>query len=366
VLTAAGFLTVNFVPALRLAPMTARLMVTALMVAGLLFAWAITQHRTASRWARRRLATATVLLTFAVCIGNLATHNRLGVGLAVFANVAGAVVICTMSQALLRRSLMQHHREMLQLQETLAQARADVLQERELLHEVGSTVAGISSASQVIKQGPQLSGEHRARLEQMMNAEMARLERLMRSRTASFHDDLELTTGLDEDVHEDVHEDIHEDIDQDIDEDIDVDVDEVVEQLVLSHQNRGLDVRWEPSGLRALGDPDELSEVVNILLENARRHGGHTVWLDASQCGDFVELACSDDGPGVADEIRPQLFTSGFRGPDSPGQGLGLSIAQRHLSQRGGSLELGPSIHLGATFVARLKSSELANAHHVA
>jgi signal transduction histidine kinase len=354
VLTAAGFLTVNFVPALHLAPMTARLMVTALMVVGLLFAWAITQHRTASRWARRRLAAATVLLTFAVCIGNLATHNRLGVGLAVFANVAGAVVICTMSQALLRRSLMQHHREMLQLQETLAQARADVLHERELLHEVGSTVAGISSASQVIKQGPQLSGEHRARLEQMMNAEMARLERLMRSRTASFHDDLELTTSLDE----------HPAVD--VDEDLDVDVDEVVEQLVLSHQNRGLDVRWEPSGLRALGDPDELSEVVNILLENARRHGGHTVWLDASQCGDYVELACSDDGPGVADEIRPQLFNSGFRGPDSPGQGLGLSIAQRHLSQRGGSLELGPSVHLGATFVARLKSSELADAHHVA
>jgi signal transduction histidine kinase len=345
VLTAAGFLTVNYVPALHLAPVTARFLVTLLMVVGLLFAWAITQQRTVSRWARRRLAVATVLLTFAICMGDLAGHHQLGVGFAVFANIAGAIVICTMSQALLRRSLMQHHREMMQLQETLAQARADVLHERELLHEVGSTVAGISSASQVMKQGPQLSGEHRARLEQLMNAEMARLERLMRNRTASVHDDLDLALAADGS---------------------DVDVDDVVEKLALSHQNRGLDVHWEPSGLRAVGDPDELSEVVNILLENARRHGGHTVWLEASQCGDFVELACSDDGPGVADDLRPQLFTSGFRGPDSPGQGLGLSIAQRHLSQRGGSLELAASVHPGATFVARLKSSELVDAHHVA
>jgi len=347
VLTAVGFITVHVVPPLQLTHTVGRLIVTLLMVLGLLFALAVMQRHPGAHWASRRLGLVVVLMTFARCVGYLAMHNRPGLGVAIFANLAAAVLICTMSQALLRRSLTQHHRELIELERTLAEARADVLHERELLHEVGSTVAGLSSATQVMKQGRLISGERRARLEQLMDAEVARLERLIRTRGALVEEGLDLPL-------------------EQSDAEVDFDVDEVVETLVLSHQSRGLDVRWQASGLRAAGDPDELAEVVNILLENARRHGGRTVWLEARHHDGFVELACSDDGPGVPAELRPHLFTSGVRGPDSPGQGLGLSIARRHLSRRGGSLELGPSLRSGATFVARLKNSELADAHHVA
>jgi signal transduction histidine kinase len=138
--------------------------------------------------------------------------------------------------------------------------------------------------------------------------------------------------------------------------------------LVTSHQERGLDVRWTPGHFRALGDPDAVSEVVNILLENARRHGGQNVWLEVSAADQYVELACSDDGPGVAEDLHHELFASGARGPDSPGQGLGLSIARRLMSELGGSLELAEPRTSGATFVALLQMPEMAHgaAHHVA
>ena len=63
-----------------------------------------------------------------------------------------------------------------------------------------------------------------------------------------------------------------------------------------------------------------------------------------------------------------ELFASGVRGPDSPGQGLGLAIAQTSDVRRGGSLELADSRHPGATFVARAPKSEMAHvaAHNVA
>jgi signal transduction histidine kinase len=62
------------------------------------------------------------------------------------------------------------------------------------------------------------------------------------------------------------------------------------------------------------------------------------------------------------------LFTTGARDPNSPGQGLGLSIAKRLMSERGGSLVLADSPTNGATFVARLPASEIAHAasHNVA
>jgi signal transduction histidine kinase len=148
---------------------------------------------------------------------------------------------------------------------------------------------------------------------------------------------------------------------------LDVALDDVLRHLVTSHEARGLAVHWEPSGLRAAGDADELAEVVNVLLSNARRHGAREVWLEARPAAGCVELTCSDDGPGVAEELRARLFDSGVRGADSPGQGLGLAIARRHLTERGGSLELGDStVHPGATFVARLPISEMADAHHAA
>jgi len=335
-LTAAACFAVTFAPPLVLTPTALAMLNTMVMLAGLLFAGTILHQTQVSLWVRRRLAVAAVLLTAAHCFGYLHVHNDALVVIAVLANLEGAMVLCSMTQVLLRRSVLRHQRELRQLQETLAKVRADVLEERELLHEVGSTVAGITTASRVMRHESRLSPQRRARLEQMLEAELARLDRLMSSRAPAATQEF--------------------------------DVDDVVERLVISHQERGLDVRWSPGHVRAFGCPDDLAEVVNILLENARRHGGDTVWLDVAAEGGDVEITCSDNGPGVPQDVRPHLFTSGVRGPHSPGQGLGLSIAKRLMSERGGDLVLADSHHRGATFVARLplaKRTHVAS-HHVA
>ena len=335
-LTAVACLTLAFAPPLILSPTTQQLLNTVVMVIGLLLALTVLQRTQVTMWARRRLAISAILLTGANCIGNLDVRNDIVIATAVLANLLGALVLCTMTQSLLRRSVVEHQRELQRLQDVLAQVRADVLEERELLHEVGSTVAGITNASRVMRQAPRLSPQRRARLEHMFDAELARLHRLMSSRAPAAAREF--------------------------------DVDGVVEQIVISHQERGLDVLWTPGHARAVGDPDDLAEVVNILLENARRHGAGAAWVEVSTVDGFVEVACTDDGPGVADEVRPRLFATGVRGPESPGQGLGLSIARRLMSERGGSLVLADSHTSGATFVARLPVSEIAHAasHNVA
>jgi signal transduction histidine kinase len=307
-----------------------------MMLAGLLVAWTVLQLRQVVGWARRHLAIAVVLLCAAQFIANLGDDGRGVTAVAVVLNLQGALVLCISGQSLLRRSVVDYQEELKSLQATLAQVRADVLGDRELLHEVGSAVAGIITASRVMDQDTGISPQRRQRLEHMVSAEIGRLDRLMSDRSPAVSRPFA--------------------------------VDDVVEQLVTGHQERGLDVHWTPTDTRAFGEPDDFAEVVNILLENARRHGGRTVHVEVAERDGFVELVCSDDGPGVSAEILPQLFTSGVRGPDSPGQGLGLSIAQRLMSDRGGSLELADSGQRGATFVARLPRNEMAHAasHHVA
>jgi len=327
VLTASYVITSAVAPPLMLSTVTVTVLDAAVLLVGVALALIILQRGCARMWARKRLAGVVVGLAGAQFLTNVAGEHSTAMVVIVTLNVGGAMVLGAVIQTLFRSSLTNYQREMLFLQESLAEVRAGAQGERELLHEVGSTLAGIATASRMIQQVGSIEPTRRQRLEAMVAAEVSRLERLMSHRAPSRI--------------------------------YDYDVDDVIEPLVVSHQARGRHVRWEPTGLSAVGDPDDLAEVVNILLENAARHGDGRIELAVRPDGDFVEVSCSDSGPGIAPEVRGELFTSGVRGPDSDGHGYGLSIAQRLMSDAGGSLALDDHAAQGATFVARVPRSEV-------
>jgi two-component system sensor kinase FixL len=107
-----------------------------------------------------------------------------------------------------------------------------------------------------------------------------------------------------------------------------------------------------PSGkLRVLGNEPQLQQVVLNLLRNAREaiaettSPKRTIEVVVSQVTrpGHVELAISDSGPGVPDDIRPLLFqplTSSK--PDS--LGLGLSLCNTIIHNHGGEIWHDPGI----------------------
>jgi signal transduction histidine kinase len=99
-----------------------------------------------------------------------------------------------------------------------------------------------------------------------------------------------------------------------------------------------------------------LRQAVLNLVKNGQealsRGGALTI---ASRCdGDAVEIAVSDTGGGVPDDIASRLFEPFFT-TKPQGTGLGLSIARQITEEHGGELrwENGPA-GTGATFVIRL------------
>ncbi len=64
--------------------------------------------------------------------------------------------------------------------------------------------------------------------------------------------------------------------------------------------------------------------------------------------GEFVALNISDDGPGVAPDIRPRIFNPFFT-TKTDGVGLGLSICSRMIEENFGSIDLVDSAN-GAAF----------------
>jgi PAS domain S-box-containing protein len=90
----------------------------------------------------------------------------------------------------------------------------------------------------------------------------------------------------------------------------------------------------------AMADELSVEQILTNLLANAYRYGGNDVRIDAWREGGRVNVAVSDDGPGVDPAIEPTLFEPFVRGSGRrhDGAGLGLAISHRLAQAMGGSL----------------------------
>ena len=110
----------------------------------------------------------------------------------------------------------------------------------------------------------------------------------------------------------------------------------VLEGLVALRGERPPALVAEP-GLRALGDPAVLAQVVTNLLANCDRHApGAAVAVTARSDAGRAVVEVRDTGPGLppgADVLAP-----GVHDPAGGGTGLGLAISARLVAREGGEL----------------------------
>jgi signal transduction histidine kinase len=92
-------------------------------------------------------------------------------------------------------------------------------------------------------------------------------------------------------------------------------------------------------GLSVSGDRELLTQMVVNLVDNAIRHSpaGARISVHAKSCGESLELAVADTGPGVPAQERDNVLRPFYRleaSRSTEGSGLGLSlvaaIAKRH------------------------------------
>jgi signal transduction histidine kinase len=266
---------------------------------------------------------------------------------------AGAVALISAGLRTLRLTLVEHGRRTSALRRKLELAEEDERLQRARMHEIESTMAGIVSASELLREPHRITAERRHQLEEMIHTELQRLERLLRKRNLVAPPAIDVRAPSTGD---------HDPAPEPGPPQPTVDLDSTIENLALAHAAKGTTVEWRPSGQRVSAQPDDVAEVLNILLDNAARHGDAAASVRVREAPHAVEILVSDRGPGVAPEVRERLFQWGARGPSSPGQGIGLHIAQTLVSKQGGYLKLrdpepagGPVPDSGgATFVVGL------------
>ncbi|HQZ84699.1 MAG TPA: HAMP domain-containing sensor histidine kinase [Actinomycetota bacterium] len=123
-----------------------------------------------------------------------------------------------------------------------------------------------------------------------------------------------------------------------------------------------------PAECLVAGDPDRLTQVCAILLDNAGRHSaaGTPVEVRVTVDDDRVRVAVSDKGPGLSPAEAARVFdrfyrTDSARDSRTGGSGLGLAIAAGILQAHAGQIGVASSATGGSTFWFELPTADPAS-----
>jgi len=113
-------------------------------------------------------------------------------------------------------------------------------------------------------------------------------------------------------------------------------------------------------------DPNRVEQVLRNLLENAAKHGGSQISVDAAARGDEWLVVVADDGPGVDEAHRERVFAPFEQAEPSasPGDGLGLGLTVRRVlvETMGGRIWYEPGFPTGARFCFTLPAARATSA----
>jgi signal transduction histidine kinase/ActR/RegA family two-component response regulator len=111
---------------------------------------------------------------------------------------------------------------------------------------------------------------------------------------------------------------------------------------------------------RVLGDESELREVLINMVFNAvdAMPSGGTLTLSTRESGGAVEIAVSDNGEGMSEDVRPRVFDPFFTTKGKAGMGLGLSVSYGIIRRHEGAVEVESEQGRGTTFRIRLPAAK--------
>jgi signal transduction histidine kinase len=121
---------------------------------------------------------------------------------------------------------------------------------------------------------------------------------------------------------------------------------------------KSISLNWHSDGPTSVaGDPVLLAQALSNLIDNALKFApeGGMIAVEVRRKDGAVQIAVTDDGPGIDDAEKLKVVERFYRGDASrgtPGVGLGLSLVQAVAKLHGSALELfdrNPGLHVVIT-----------------
>ena len=129
---------------------------------------------------------------------------------------------------------------------------------------------------------------------------------------------------------------------------VETNLNEMLQMVVGQARRKGglIDLHMEEVNTLPL-KPDAFTRCVTNIIDNAMRYATH-VSVRVGRREEAIEITIDDDGPGIpeahrADVFRPFFRIEDSRNPETGGVGLGMSIARDVMRGHGGEIVLGDS-----------------------
>ncbi len=112
-------------------------------------------------------------------------------------------------------------------------------------------------------------------------------------------------------------------------------------QFEAEQMGKTLEVTAPPGPWKLVGNPNALDSALENIVRNALRYSNQHIALNFKSDSDGITIMVDDDGPGVSEEDREQIFrpfyrTDEARDRESGGTGLGLAIVETAVQQHRG------------------------------
>jgi signal transduction histidine kinase/ActR/RegA family two-component response regulator len=120
-----------------------------------------------------------------------------------------------------------------------------------------------------------------------------------------------------------------------------------------------LELQLGSDDARVMGDESELREVLVNMVFNAvdAMPQGGTLTLSSRESGGSVEVAVTDNGEGMGEEVRSRVFDPFFTTKGKAGMGLGLAVSYGIIRRHEGQVEVESEAGRGTTFRIKLPSA---------
>lgn len=135
----------------------------------------------------------------------------------------------------------------------------------------------------------------------------------------------------------------------------------VIKDTVNLFQDENIKITFIHSDDKAITEADQLQfrRLLINMIRNSIQAGATAINIELSPGNEYYEIVISDNGKGIAEEIKDKIFEADFTTKEK-GMGLGLKLAKRYLEGINGSIRLADSAK-GAEFritIPKLKTKE--------
>ncbi len=134
-------------------------------------------------------------------------------------------------------------------------------------------------------------------------------------------------------------------------------IEEAINQNKDSISESEIDLKWDEFECDVLGG-SLLVELFSNLIENSVKHSDcNCISISSEEEEEEFIVSIEDDGTGISDGIKEEIFGKGFKRGETEGSGLGLYLVKEIAERYGGRVEVKDSELGGARFDVRLRKA---------